>query len=457
MQYGITNILIKVGLTKCQALCEHRMAQPFHYYMTKHFFTLILICISCSTICNAQTLLPINGYSISLSPTGAIDLEFTESDQSFLLSDIISWNEGDSYTIYFREPVSSSDIRIGNDMIPKGVTSFKGFNPPNKHFHRIASNGEKFEDSYAWMKIISGSPTKLHISEVIINRKDGSKFRANYPNPRSNCQYTSKYIHWEAKNGEEYEQFLEATAQLYKATILSGKVTFTGSNSYIGGAEWVGSNGGRLQYRLKLYSPTTSDNFAWKYVTKSGESRHQKIEKNTSFNTLIIDEEITECYIVPLIYKNGEYLDIQEISVQDGSQPIIETLVLWHANGTTTEISLYKKPRITFSADKILIQGTGVNFEYPLEDIVRFTYKKEDIINEINAPTNQTNFTHDDERIVFNGIKSADEVALYKLNGTRVAIQLNKVDDNYVLPLNSISKGMYLLHINGKTFKIIKK
>ena len=433
------------------------MVPPFHYYMTKHFFTLILTCISCLTICNAQTLLPINGYSISLSPTGAIDLEFTESDQSFLLSDIISWNEGDSYTIYFREPVSSPDIHIGNDVIPKGATSFQGFNPPNKHFHRIASNGEKFEDSYAWMKIISGSPTKLHVSEVIINRKDGSKFRVNYPNPRSNSQYTSKYIYWEAKNGEEYEEFLEISAQLFKAELFSGKVTFSESNSYIGGVDWVGIAGSRPQYRLKLYSPTTSDNFAWKYVTKNGETRHQQIEKNTSISSLNIDEEITECYIVPLIYKNGEYLDIQEISVQDGSKPKIETLVLWHANGTTTEISLYKKPRITFTENKVMIQGSGVNFEYPMEDVIKFTYKKENVINELNAPTNYPDFTRDDERIVFNGINSADEVALYKLNGTRVTIQPIKVDNKFILLLNSVPKGMYLLHINDRTFKIIRK
>ena len=92
-----------------------------------------------------------------------------------------------------------------------------------------------------------------------------------------------------------------------------------------------------------------------------------------------------------------------------------------------------------------------------MEDVIKFTYKKENVINEINAPTNYPDFTRDDERIVFNGINSADEVALYKLNGSRVAIQLNKVDDTFVLPLNSVPKGMYLLHINGKTFKIIKK
>ena len=141
----------------------------------------------------------------------------------------------------------------------------------------------------------------------------------------------------------------------------------------------------------------------------------------------------------------------------DGSQPKFETLVLWHANGKTTEISLSKKPQIQFAPDKVLVKGAGINFEYPLSDIVKFTYKKEDIINDIDNPTNQADFTRDNERIVFTGIKSTDEVALYKLNGSRVDIQLKAVDDSLVLPLNSIPQGIYLLRINNQTFKIIKK
>lgn len=145
------------------------------------------------------------------------------------------------------------------------------------------------------------------------------------------------------------------------------------------------------------------------------------------------------------------------VDMRDSSQPKFETLVLWHANGKTTEISLSKKPQIQFAPDKVLVKGAGINFEYPLSDIVKFTYKKEDIINDIDNPTNQADFTRDNERIVFTGIKSTDEVALYKLNGSRVDIQLKAVDDSLVLPLNSVPQGIYLLRINSQTFKIIKK
>ena len=178
-------------------------------------------------------------------------------------------------------------------------------------------------------------------------------------------------------------------------------------------------------------------------------------------STLSVDETVTECYIVPLGFNENsptEYLEIQEVSLIDGSQPKFETLVLWHANGKTTEISLSKKPRVTFSADKVLVKGSGINFEYSANDIIKFTYKKEDVVNDIDAPNNEVNFFRDEEHIVFNGIKSTDEVALYKLNGSRIPVQLIHSDDNKVtLSLSGIPSGIYILKVNGKTTKITKQ
>jgi hypothetical protein len=135
-----------------------------------------------------------------------------------------------------------------------------------------------------------------------------------------------------------------------------------------------------------------------------------------------------------------------------------ETLVLWHANGNTTEISLSKKPLVTFSADKVVIKGAGINFEYPSNDIIKFTYKKEDVVDNIDAPNNEVNFFRDEEHIVFNGIKSTDEVALYKLNGSRIPVQLNSSEDNKVtLSLSGIPSGIYILKVNGRTTKITKQ
>ena len=51
------------------------------------------------------------------------------------------------------------------------------------------------------------------------------------------------------------------------------------------------------------------------------------------------------------------------------------TLVLWHADGTTTDVELYLKPRVEFTGEKVLITSTVLNMEYPKDDIIRFTYK----------------------------------------------------------------------------------
>lgn len=415
--------------------------------------------MSCLTICNAQQLLPIKS-GCKHEPAGAIDIEFTDTYKIIYLSHIIDWSEGDSYTIKFREPTPTS-IHIGKDVIPKGVTSFQGFNLDHDVIQWMASNGEYFEISFAYICISPDVPTKLSVSEVIINRKDGSKTLCYYPDFTGNRQFESKHIHWEAKTGEEFEKFIEFAARLYKVESYSGKVAFGSQRCYVGGPEWAKKDSNRPHYRLKLYSPTMSENFAWKYVTKTGETRYQKIEKNSTVSTLNINEEITECYIVPYGFSEDsstEYLEIQEVTLTDGSQPKIETLVLWHANGTTTEISLHKKPRVTFSPDKVLIKGSGVNFEYPSKDIIKFTYKKEDIVNEIDAPMNQANFTRDEERIVFNGIKSSDEVVLYKLNGSHVPVHLtHTINGDITFSLSDIPFGVYILNVNGSTYKIVKR
>ena len=437
--------------------------------MKKYIFTLLFAYLSCLTICNAQKLLPITGNR-SFEPTGSLDIDFIEKG-TLLLSPVISWNEGDSYSVYFSEPIPSSDIRICGQEVAQGTKYFHSAMPTSRKFlHWEAANGQEFKDHAVTIDISTEAPVKLHIAEVMIEKNNGEVIPCYYCKSSFNTsdsisrQFDSKHYHWEADNGEEFEQFVEVA---YKSSIkadysgYSGKATFNSADSYIGGSDWASQPGSRPQYRLRLYKSTQSDNFAWKYVTESGETQYQKIEKGVTVSTLKVDEAVSECYIVPVgITDSGdaEELEIQEVSIIDGSQPKFESLVLWHANGRTTEIALSKKPLIRFVADKVLIQGNGINFEYPSKDILKFTYKKEEVVNDIDAPQNEVNFFRDEEHIVFNGIKSADEVALYKLNGSRIPVQLNYSEANKVtLPLSGIPSGIYILKVNGKTTKITKQ
>jgi len=130
------------------------------------------------------------------------------------------------------------------------------------------------------------------------------------------------------------------------------------------------------------------------------------------------------------------------------------TLVLWHADGTITDVELYLRPRIEFTGEKVLITSTVLNMEYPKIDIVRFTYKGEG--TDISAPRQDANYSQDGDRLVFHGINTADRVAVYNTNGIRIPVRLSAASDGLALPLSALPKGAYILIVNGRTSKFVR-
>lgn len=131
-----------------------------------------------------------------------------------------------------------------------------------------------------------------------------------------------------------------------------------------------------------------------------------------------------------------------------------QTLVLHHADDTTTDVELYTRPQVKFQNDKIIITSTVLNMEYPKEDVLRFTYKGGS--TGITVPNTKADYLQEDGQLVFHGIKSAEKIAVYTTNGIRVPINISHSGDNATLPLKSIPSGIYLLDVNGKTSKFVK-
>ena len=50
-----------------------------------------------------------------------------------------------------------------------------------------------------------------------------------------------------------------------------------------------------------------------------------------------------------------------------------QILVLWHADGTTTDVDLNSEPKVTFTDNTLQIRSYILDMEYPAEEIVRFT------------------------------------------------------------------------------------
>ncbi len=131
-----------------------------------------------------------------------------------------------------------------------------------------------------------------------------------------------------------------------------------------------------------------------------------------------------------------------------------QTLVLHHADGTTTDVELYLMPRIQFQNDHVLITSSVLDMDYPKENVLRFSYKG--VTNDVKAVKRDADYSRENGRLVFHGIGQTDKVAVYNTNGIRVPVRLSRSGNDVILPLASIPSGVYVLSVNGRTSKFSK-
>jgi hypothetical protein len=131
-----------------------------------------------------------------------------------------------------------------------------------------------------------------------------------------------------------------------------------------------------------------------------------------------------------------------------------QTLVLHHADGTTTDVELYTMPKIQFQNDKVLITSTVLDMEYPKENVLRFSYKG--VANSIQLPKADADYSRENGQLVFHHIRQTDKVAFYDAKGIRVPVRLVRSGNDVTLSLASIPSGVYVLSVNGRTSKFSK-
>ena len=132
----------------------------------------------------------------------------------------------------------------------------------------------------------------------------------------------------------------------------------------------------------------------------------------------------------------------------------VPALVLHHADGKTTEVELYTMPRVQMEADKMIITSQGVSQEFAKADVVRFTYKG--VSTGINTMKPETRYRIDEDQVTFYGISTADRIRIYNTGGVQIPVRLAADGKDVVLSLTQLPSGVYLVTINGRTFKFIR-
>lgn len=132
-------------------------------------------------------------------------------------------------------------------------------------------------------------------------------------------------------------------------------------------------------------------------------------------------------------------------------------LVVWAKDGTKVAYALAEKPKITFTETDLVITDNGVEVNYTLESMARFTYEDNTSMAITNLQTDESTFKLDGESLLFPALKANSTVSVYSLNGTLVFKKTVRQNGEYAFPLSNLESGVYMVNVNGLTYKIVKR
>lgn len=116
------------------------------------------------------------------------------------------------------------------------------------------------------------------------------------------------------------------------------------------------------------------------------------------------------------------------------------------------------KPNVTFTDNQMVVTTDVADvFYYGLPDMWKLTYKWNEGTGLNNITADNTLMKYDGSAIVFPALEAGSNVSVYAANGSLVMNKIVGTAGEYCFPLSSLSQGVYMVNVNGKTYKIVKK
>lgn len=132
-------------------------------------------------------------------------------------------------------------------------------------------------------------------------------------------------------------------------------------------------------------------------------------------------------------------------------------LVVWAKDSTKVAYALDEKPKINFTDTTLVISVKDAEVSYPLEDMLRFTYGDASESNILDIHAGESLFLLDGNSLLFPSLAAGTTVSLHALDGTPVFTKSVSTAGYYAFPLSALSTGVYMVNVNGVTYKIVKR
>lgn len=127
------------------------------------------------------------------------------------------------------------------------------------------------------------------------------------------------------------------------------------------------------------------------------------------------------------------------------------------ADGTVESIQLYTRPQVTFESDRVIFTSSVATFSYDAQQVLRFTYSGGSLPDKVASPDAGDLFRQQGEQILFDAKVKASDVQLFGEDGKRLPATIQTANGRPSLSLKHLPAGVYVLSVNGRTSKVVKK
>ena len=132
-------------------------------------------------------------------------------------------------------------------------------------------------------------------------------------------------------------------------------------------------------------------------------------------------------------------------------------LKVWKKDKSTVLFALAEKPVTTFSGNKLIIKTSTATVEYPLADILRYTYEGVETGIETIESDNSVLVKQEDNKLSLRNLKAGEEVRLYSSSGRLLDILKSNGTDAVTISIASRPQGMYIVKCGNETIKLMKR
>ena len=130
-------------------------------------------------------------------------------------------------------------------------------------------------------------------------------------------------------------------------------------------------------------------------------------------------------------------------------------LAVWHKDGSKVLFKLSEKPKVTYGDSLVTIQAS-TTVEYAFQSIQKMTFESEEVvgIEELDVKTGQQPFSSDGKTICFMPANGDLRVRVVTMSGMVVKDFVVRKGERQSFSFQSLTPGVYMMNVNGVTYKI---